>query len=176
MTTGGGLPGFVPGLDGYSVLPRGRYTCTLPDFEARFVHGLPDSGRRERIYADFLDLAAAQAAHGLIVDSYWLAGSFVSAKLNPSDLDLSTVADQSRSLHLVPGWDQLILFKNRWKTENCPTLGRTLLLDEYGFVKKSDLDPDVQGYRLARGYWDDWWQRSRETKEDLARGYVEVIW
>lgn len=70
----------------------------------------------------------------------------------------------------------MILFKNRWKTENCPTLGRTLLLDEYGFVKKSDLDPDVQGYRLARGYWDDWWQRSRETKEDLARGYVEVIW
>jgi hypothetical protein len=64
----GALPGFVPGMDGYEVLPRGRHSCTRAEFETQFVHGLPDSPRRELIYADFLALAGAQAAHGLVVE------------------------------------------------------------------------------------------------------------
>ncbi|WP_157788855.1 DUF6932 family protein [Rhodococcus rhodochrous] len=167
------IPDFVAGPDGYSVLPPGRWTCTTDDFKARFVQGLPDAPRRKQIIEDLEEYQRQQQACGLVVTSYWIDGSFTSAKLNPGDIDVTAIIDGAASSptgnahHWInPG--------SQWKSIPHPDVGRTLLVDGFAVVKVPDGHPAMSDYQQMRGYWDDWWQRCRGTGEAESKGYVEV--
>lgn len=173
------LPGLVPGLDGYDVLPRGRHTATLEDVHEHFVATRPDGARRKKLLDDFTDYVSLLGRLGLAVDCVWLDGSFISGKANPGDVDMTPVIDAVRSSPdpaiLEDIEDVWITPKHRWKRTPVPGLGRAVELDVYGVVKVPDGHPAYSAYVASRGYWDDWWQRSRATGQALVKGYVEVV-
>lgn len=167
------LPTMEPGADGYPVLPPGRHTCSRRQFENRFVKGL-DPVRRELV--DDLDqYAEQQARHGLVISTYWIGGSFVSGKAHPGDLDFTAVIDGAASSPDPAALSDWTNPRNHWALHVHPDVGRLLRLDAFGIVKYPDGDPRIHVYHQARGYWDDWWQRSRASGQALARGYVEVV-
>lgn len=110
-----------------------------------------------------------------MVSAYWIGGSFVSGKDRPADIDFTAIIDGGSS---TPDSSALADWTNpakKWAHQVHPDVGRLLQLDAYGLVKLPDRHPGMDDYHQTRGYWDDWWQRSRATGEALARGYVEVV-
>ncbi|WP_216911295.1 DUF6932 family protein [Nocardia noduli] len=167
------LPDFVDGHDGYQVLPPGRWPCTAEEFEKRFVSGLPDEPRRRQIFEDVEEYQRQQARRGLTILSYWIDGSFTSAKLNPGDIDVTAVVDGATS-QPTSDWKDWFDPTDRWKSVVHPDVGRPLLVDGFGIMKLPDSHPAHRDYLLTRGYWDDWWQRCRGTGAATSKGYVEV--
>lgn len=167
------LPALIRGPEGHDVLPPGRWTCTRSEFEAVFVRR-PDEGvRRKRI--EDLDLYAdLQKRKGIAVTSYWIAGSYVSTKTTPGDIDITAVIDGAAS-NPTSGANDWITPKARWQHQIHPEAGRLLKVDGYSITKVVDSHPGADDYYRLRGYWDDWWQRCRITGSKLARGYVEVV-
>jgi hypothetical protein len=166
------LPALVPGPDGHDVLPPGRWTCTRAEFESVFVR--PDIGVRRKLIEDLDVYAEQQLKNGLVVTSYWLAGSFVSSKTFPGDIDVTAVIDGSASTPSAGAHDWMTP-KDRWKHHIHPDVGRLLLVDGYSITKVPDTHHGLDDYHRLRGYWDDWWQRCRVTGAKLARGYAEVV-
>jgi hypothetical protein len=177
MTRAGGsklpsLPPLIPGPDGYSVPPPGRWTCSRAQFEAEFMIGRAPI--RRRLVEDLDTYWNQQTRHGLAVLSYWIGGSFVSDKAQPGDIDVTAIIDGAASVPDKSAADW-INPRRRWKTQIHPEVGRLLLVDAFGLIKYPDRHPRLPDYHRLRGHWDDWWQRSRATGEALTRGYVEVV-
>jgi hypothetical protein len=173
------FPEFVPGADGYEVLPRGRYRCSVNDLRNHFALGLPDEAIRLSHIADLIDYLGALASIGLALDSVWVDGSFVSRKINPGDIDCSPVvvgADSSPIPEEIPDLEsKWIVPKDRWKYAEVPGIGRTVRLDVYGFVMLPDGHPAAMTGKAMRGHYDEFWQRSRGTGDTTAKGYLEVV-
>lgn len=167
------IPDFVDGHDGYGILPPGRHTCTAQEFEDRFVSGLPDEPRRRQIFQDLEEYQVQQSRRGLSVISYWIDGSFTSAKLNPGDIDITAVVDSGTS-QPAPDWQDWFSPGDHWKVNIHPEVQRPLLVDGFGILKVPDEHPAAREYLELRGYWDDWWQRCRGTGPATSKGYVEV--
>lgn len=166
------LPSLVAGPDGHAVLPPGRWTCSRADVEAVFLRA--HRATRQRLLDDLDIYAEQQARHGLVVMSYWIAGSVVSDKRRPGDIDFTAVIDGPASTPdfsarawLSPG--------RTWQHNVHPDIGKLLRVDAYAVVKYADTDPRIGVYHRLRGSWDDWWQRSRATGQALTKGYVEVV-
>ncbi|GAJ83640.1 hypothetical protein NBRGN_065_00360 [Nocardia brasiliensis NBRC 14402] len=168
------LPDLVAGAEGYSVLPPGRWTCTRDEFRQQFVNNLPDSTRRKQLTEDLDEYRRQQQACGLVVMSYWIDGSFATAKLNPGDIDITAIVDGSAS-QFTPAARDWLNPGPRWKSLAHPNVGRTLLVDGYSVVKLPDQHPEAWVYHMLRGKWDDFWQRCRATGEATSKGYVEVM-
>lgn len=129
---------------------------------------------RKRLFDDLDVYAEQQALHGLVVSSYWIGGSVVSDKRLPNDIDVTAVVDGPASTPdpaaaawLSPG--------STWKHNIHPDIGKLLRIDGFAMVKVPDSHPAIGDYHRLRGYWDDWWQRSRASGEALTKGYVEVV-
>lgn len=170
------LPELIDGPDGYKILPPGRHTCSFSQFESRFVtERIVDHARRSRILEDFLAYRDQQLRCGLVVTSYWIDGSFTSDKVDPGDIDITSLVDgnASRPAGDFASW---LNPKDYWKVFVHPHVERTLLVDGFAIVKYPDAAPQelLDNYLKMRGYWDDWWQRSRNTGDRESKGYVEV--
>jgi hypothetical protein len=182
-------------------LPLGRYHATLSEVHSRFVvhSDFEGSPTREAIWQGFI---AYMAAWGCLEDTMapylggerlilttWLAGSFVSSKFDPDNLDLTLLIDGERaaSCQGKPGINQLKKLTYRdgmlevFKVSPC--------LIRYHYFRSPFLQhivgrPEVQEYVVLRGAFDDFWQRARPeglpkgepTPATAAarRGYLEV--
>lgn len=168
------LPAWVPGPEGYDVLPVGVHRCLLGDVVSECAKGRPDELRRLGLLRDLTMYVQKLDAVGLAVEAVWLDGSFVSGKINPGDIDCSPIIDYAGSdpdPAELPGlWERWIHPRNRWKHEPVPGLGHTVGLDIYGFVSF----PDPQESADVRAHWQRWWQTSRASTGDLDKGLVEV--
>lgn len=179
MSTAGGpsslpsLPPLAPGADGHAVLPPGRWSCSRSDFESVFLVGR--SAVRQDLVDDLDTLWEQQTRHGLVVLAYWIGGSFVSDKPYPGDIDIAAIIDGPSSSPDPSALSDWVNPGRRWKSQVHPEVGRLLNVDAFGLVKYADSHPRISDYHQLRGYWDDWWQRSRTTGEALSRGYVEVV-
>lgn len=183
----------VPSFNNEGHLPLGRYSCSLNDFEDAFVTAamFEKSESRTNLFADLL--AAIEMLNRLseeLVESIWCGGGFASAKLDPSDIDVTFILNR-RALELLPETDRARLKKVQLRG-GFKQIG--IRVD--GFFMTRDVIPnpwsgqgnvteEASPYLTRRGAWDDWWGRSRvvgtpEGKPLLAdaiprRGYVEVI-
>ena len=87
------IPAIRPGED---ALDLGRHPTTMAEFEARFVTH-PDfasSTTRSGIWQEW-QAATDYLRQQLPVAAVWIGGSFVTAKLDPSDLDCTYLLDHS---------------------------------------------------------------------------------
>lgn len=89
------IPDFVPGPDGYDVLPVGRHVCTITEMVAACVTGRADEEDRLELLADWNDFRTMQVRAGLSPLVYWINGGFVTMKTGTSDIDFLTIFDGS---------------------------------------------------------------------------------
>lgn len=171
-----GVPELV---DGH--LPMGRWVSSPDEVEAAFV--ADDSGVRPDIWAEWTTLRdALRSAVGAIA-SCWMAGSFLSDKRSPNDIDCLWIIDADL-------WDRALNSGNPRLAAfllNCAGNG---VKSAYGMRIDSfvlewfptpgpNRPPDAESYYGHRGYWDNLWVRMRDSDSRLdsipRRGYLEVI-
>jgi hypothetical protein len=187
------------GADGY--LPCGRYRVDMdeawsllvdaPAFGASVTR--PDLWDGLTSYVLTFEAIQERLAGLLegrpIIQHLWLGGSFVSAKLDPDDIDLTVFTD-SQALEAIKGREGSKWIKSAFQ--------RDKVRAEYGLephqvkyvavphvFRPQELTADGMEYFRDRGRYDDWWQRCHppgvDAKEEPtvetaapARGYLEV--
>lgn len=176
-------------------LPPGRHPTTLAEIACQYVdHArFRSSLTRRDVWSGFLSYVAAwelaeRELGGQVVIAWWIGGSFISAKRNPEDVDVTPVLDQDFLDSTVgkPGMGHIKkLVGNRqsvrsaFSVEPFPlrwqALPATLFPD--------NLSPANQQMLAQRGGLDTWWQRLRPPGPKMAptvpsvfaeRGYLEV--
>lgn len=171
----------------------GRQRCTLDCVEAEFVSAPKFAGSttRRKVWEDF-EAALELLKSAVKVHAVWLAGSFISAKLDPNDIDAVFVIN-ARDLGRRAAADQQVVasFIDRVSTGSgtvAPKHG--LKVDSFLLHWSPIPDLDLKNnanhmiYAANRGYWDDFWCRNRtgqkyhpSTWKDAlpSRGYLEVM-
>jgi hypothetical protein len=194
----GGILHAIPPLDPETGhLPPGRYRTTLNHIRHRFVDhpDFTNSTTRPAIWDGFINYLVAwrdsqeQFDHQ-ILHTLWIAGSFISDKLNPSDIDVSPVYDEGvisdlagsqgiRKVKRLVGHRKKLV--EQYKVEPFPIPWRSL----ESTLLPMNLPEHEQNYLARRGGLDDWWQRIRPDGSEgpslapsvsSARGYLEVTW
>lgn len=174
----------IPSLSSTGFLPLGRYQATREEIHHRYVEEI-SSDRRTLIWEHFENVYNLVSA-SIPICSIWIAGSFMSDKVEPSDIDLLFIFKESdidarlsdpsfysmiidlgdNSLNSIYGW----LIDTRWiiwTPNSLPSFTlRTALADQYAL----------------RGFWDEFWSRRYTVKDEmhpedanLRQGYLEVI-
>lgn len=88
----------IPSLDSEGFLPTGVHDCTLEEIGARFG-AFQGSDRRPELFAR-LKAFIAEAKASAIIESVLVDGSFVTAKLEPNDIDLILLVNRSHDFTL----------------------------------------------------------------------------
>lgn len=186
----------IPELLPSGHLPPGRHPATLPEIEERFVTATDFAASRTRaeIWEGFLSYMTAwdeaeQALGTPVLRAIWLAGSFISSKLDPSDIDVSPIYDK----HVMdahagrPGiggvkrlFEQRTRVVDEFKVEPFAlpwlSIASTLLPERLPSAERDAL--------TVRGGVDSWWGRMRPPGERVApvppttladRGFLEVL-
>ena len=119
----------------------------------------------------------------------WLAGSFISPKFDPANLDITVLlnGDLAASCRGKPGIGQLKKLSHRDGMLKTFKVSPCVVRHHYfrsPFQPQIVGNPEVEEYVMMRGAFDDWWQRARpdgapkgEPTPDTAvarRGYLEV--
>lgn len=197
------IPAF--GINGH--LPLGRYNVTLEQVEDRFVSDPAFADSRTRLecwlglqsYIGLWGLiekkAAAVLADRRLLKTMWLGGSFISAKPNPNNVDLTLFLDGDLLLECskVGINSQISKLSHRdgmlQRFRVSPTIVRYRFAHSPWdmFNAKRQLgayEPEHFSYVGLRGCFDDWWCRIRPEGEDKTspsletggwvRGYLEV--
>lgn len=169
------------------LLPLGRHVCSADEVEIAFVKDISffGSATRSAIWRDWND-ALATLRSAVTVHAAWLGGSFTTSKLDAKDIDVTFVINgEDARQRSAPEQQIITLFTNQGQVKSVLSLN----VDSYILPWECLADPaqgtnPFQGlYYPTRGYWDDWWQRARQTPkgsppvpEDAVprRGYLEV--
>lgn len=192
----------IPDLDASTGhLPLGRYRTTLTEVHARFVahSDFEESPTRQTVWDGFIaymiawrrieDRLAPELDDRRLVMAVWLAGSFISLKPDPHNLDVTVLVDGelAESCRGKPGIGGILRLSHRdgmldtFKVSPCVVRHRYF---RSPFRPQLVGNPDIEDYVMMRGAFDDWWQRTRPagvqkgepTRETAAarRGYLEV--
>lgn len=159
------------------VLPLGRYSCTLDEVRERYVPKGDEN--RTAIWNGFLEtIDFVKSTVGSLAE-VWIGGSFITDEVHPHDIDVVFFFKEER-LGAVsqPGTFVLNLLAG--------CFGRDKRLNEYvdGYlviVQPTEIEnQDPEGWISARGYWDQFWSKTRFGDDDVrwlypAAGYLEVM-
>jgi len=186
----------IPDLQDNGHLPPGRYRASLDEIYDRFVvdDRFASSATRYGIWDGFLNYLAAwldaeqRASSGQVLKTVWLAGSFVSACVDPGDIDVTPVVDRgalkavegrpgSKALKMLIGHRERIVERFKVEPFHLDWIATASTL------RPSAADSAVRDYLARRGGLDDWRQRVRPPGPKEAptvehceprRGYLEV--
>lgn len=158
------------------VLPLGRYSCTLDEVQERFV---PDNDEnRKAIWQAFLlVLKLVQSTIGDVAE-VWISGSFITSEKHPHDIDVLFLIKEEilSKMSREGGFVASVLGRH---IAGVPRLNE--LVDGYLLVvPPTETDgTDVSIYTSSRGYWDQFWAKTRFDGDDSrwhypAAGYLEV--
>ncbi|WP_431606702.1 DUF6932 family protein [Mycolicibacterium neoaurum] len=174
VVTGASFSGALSQADPYLLQP-GRYPYSFG--EVRNHWGF--NSHRNDLLDGFLKLLT-EVQSVVPVCAVWLAGSFLTSKDMPGDVDVTLVVP-ANDLRNLQGATRLLVTPS-----GLQRLARTLNVRVDAYVlpweclpQPDPNDPDHGRYLMTRGYWDDWWMRLRSTTPAEGalprRGYVEVI-
>lgn len=168
-------------------LPPGRFRLSAQEIQDVWVDAsaFALSTTRQLIWSQWVEAAAALRG-AVPVCVAWLGGSFLSDRIDPGDLDCVWVIDDVllATAKMNPQAERLIAFFSNNQL-------RDVGLEVDSFVlpwrRRPEIAPrdELDGqYLRRRGYWDDFWQRTRSgtkgsapTRTDAVprRGYAEVV-
>lgn len=171
----------IPALTTSGDLPRGRYCASVDDFEKRFVTdpAYEESKTRTQVWSDFNDLVELIKRLRVRVPAAFIGGGFVTATVDPSDIDAALFIDMSKITKPET-------FEAVAEYVDDPKNDRGLQFDAFliPWHPTGTQEGGHPQYLPARGTWDDFWQR-KVAKADRdphqrshampVRGYVEVI-
>ncbi|MED7930427.1 hypothetical protein SMD20_39810 [Nonomuraea sp. LP-02] len=155
----------LPSFTEEGVLPPGRYQCSPGGVKRRFVEAFSHTSNRSTIYDEWRSHRAAMKQLAPVLYQ-WIDGSFVTNKLNPSDIDVVTFVDG-------PAYDRLPRWRRDVITELCNSHGQLAYsrVDSYIVSVFPDGDHRSALYQSDRDYWSGAWSRFRPG---MAKGYLEV--
>lgn len=173
----GDAPGRVsiPGLNADGLLPPGRHSATVDDVRAAFVDSFPASPNRVELLEAWIGL---RRDIELLVSPYrqWLDGSYVTAKLEPGDVDIVTFIDPTLIGRLTP------LEQKALSVLLDPVQSRSTRRCHSFFVPWISL-AHVEGHKTAQGeaFWHRWWSgvSPKAPFQDprfrtVQKGYIEI--
>lgn len=160
-----------------TVLPLGRYSCTFDEVRERYV---PDGDEnRATIWDGFMKTVDLVKATVGSLAEVWIGGSFITGEEHPHDIDVVFFFKEEKitAVGNAGGFTLNVL---------AGKLGPTQRLNEYvdGYlviVQPTEIEnKDPQGWISARGYWDQFWSKTRFSDDDVrwlypAAGYLEVM-
>ena len=178
-----------PAIDAATgTLPVGRFPATLAQVKATYVDApeFAGSSTRSEIWDDFDD--ATRVLRDIVPVAYvWIAGSFTTDKLDPDDLDVIYWCED-RLVDLVTDVRDKQILELFAKNQVRHTTGYRLdtRYGRWHVHPEADRMPKAEhmSYAAIRGYWDDFWLRSRSgaktdplVRDDALprRGYLEVM-
>ena len=159
------------------VLPLGRYSCSLDDIQERYVPD--DDENRSAIWDGLLTVVnLVKETIGSIAE-LWIGGSFITSEENPHDIDVVFFFKEDRIKSVDSrGAFLLNLLSGRYGSD----LRISSYVDSYMIVvPPTEFENDTkQGYTPWRGYWDQFWSKTRFEDDDKrwlypAAGYLEVM-
>ncbi|MDA1191119.1 MAG: hypothetical protein O3A46_05465 [Candidatus Poribacteria bacterium] len=104
----------IPELNDFGLLPPGIHDCTLDEVQERFGR-FQTSDQRVQLFGKLNELVANLRASRLVT-SLMIDGSFVTAKHNPSDVDIVIgTAEQLSNVGLMKPMDYNAVSRNRIK-------------------------------------------------------------
>ncbi|MEU5203278.1 DUF6932 family protein [Streptomyces pseudogriseolus] len=181
MTT---APEFVAATN---CLPPGRYAMEPAGVERRFVtcEEFADSTTRAALWREWNEhLTLLETVTGNKIARAWISGSFVSAKIDPKDIDC-TYFIESTDYDALDSEDREIL-QNLIDVKWCHK--RRMRIDPYlvplvsGLkfwqLEREDLfSPTARASFQSIGLYDEVWGRLKGEEDGLSRrrGYVEVL-
>ena len=170
----------IPPLLDTGFLAQGRHTCTVEEFHDSFVadQRFENSTVRPTIWASWVE---AQSVLHSLVPTYaaWVGGSFVSAKVDPDDMDSVFIVDDHALQKIEDGeLKHLVMMFARGGEFHKPA-GRaldTFLLPWTAILASGALTPVSQeNYYNLRGYWDDFWQRIRSGSKLSPPTFLDAV-
>lgn len=170
----------IPAFEANGSLPLGRFSCNLQEAKQFLVSGAPfnDAPNRATLWTIFEDSLQRMHSIRCKIPSVFLGGSFVTSKIDPSDIDAAYLVDRSTivSDQTLGKLDQI------FRAINQEVFIDAFLIPWHPTNLKLE-DSYFDMYYMERGKWDDFWQRS-VVKEDRVpwqrfhafpkRGYLEV--
>ncbi|WP_420077019.1 DUF6932 family protein [Streptomyces sp. JL3001] len=122
-----------------------------------------------------------------LIHRLWLGGSYVSSKLNPSNIDVAVLVNTPGEKRIKgkprAGWMTKAFDRNDVLPEFRVSSLRISYRPVRSVFKSRTLAAEDQDYLRERGAWDDWWQRCRPPgakgaptleSAEPRRGYLEV--
>ncbi len=154
-------------FDGNGNLQAGFHDWTVEEARKRLVNTFPESRTRERIWSGYVRLCRELV---VIIEEceHWLNGSFVTAKVDPGDLDLLVVVDKEKTDALAgeagEAFDALV---------NAKTTQGTHLCDSYPLFRLAAGLRGYEEYVIQRAYWRGQFGFDRNER---PKGIVRVQW
>lgn len=162
-----------PGLD-EPILPVGVHRASVTEVKASLVDPFHDSSTRRQIFTGWLMLRATVSGIVPVLHEY-IDGSFVTARPNPGDVDLSMWVEAD-ALNVLDASGQAVmsyLFGSTSRDE----VKRTFRCDPY-LVARCDpghpVYPRFQHMLWTEDHWAAYKDRAGRVRPGVNKGYVEV--
>lgn len=159
------------------VLPHGRYLATMDELEKTYVP-IADANRRA-IWDAFQQVTdIVRQVYGKLA-AVWLGGSFITSEEQPHDIDVVYLVDESSYGKGIT--DSRGQFVTQVLLRRSPATDKlNPLVDAYLFPVPPTTIDNNYNYSAARGYWDQFWSKTRFEGGDKrwlypAAGYLEVM-
>lgn len=174
------------------LLPPGRYATSLAELRSGFVldERFAASGTRAGLWAEWEDHRALVDAVAGGVSRVWVSGSFVTGRLDPTDIDVTYFLDARQYEGLSP--EDKAYLEECTEVAWCQAHG--MRIDPYLLtlpeeqpvwrLTRGGFLPGAEGCYAGIGVHDELWQRCSEkdgfgpnpgTGPGRRRGYVEVL-
>jgi hypothetical protein len=153
----------IPPFNEDGHIPYGFHPSTLKEYKERFVTEFTNSETRNYIFTEFIGYSGFLLSFNLATEK-WMSGSFTSAKLNPSDIDMVVLYDGIKyNGHPNENeFDFFFLSRSGYKD----LLHHTIYLAVY-----PEKDPRYQLYKREYKKWRDFFSI---TRDDKPRGLVVI--
>ena len=159
------------------VLPLGRYSCSLDDIRERYVPD--DDENRSAIWDGLLTVVNLVKETVGSVAELWIGGSFITSEESPHDIDVVFFFKEDR----IKSVDSRGAFLLKLLSGSYgPDSRINRYVDSYMMVvPPTEFENDAsRGYTPWRGYWDQFWSKTRFEDDDNrwlypAAGYLEVM-
>jgi len=192
----------IPPFEANGHLPLGRYSASVAEVQARFVDDPMFAGSPTRLdcwrglstylalWSQYQKQVVAALEGAPLVKCFWLAGSFISDRVDPNNIDLTLFVngealDRAKSAGL-PVTRPLERLSNRSSALTRYRVSPIII--QYRYFRSpfpGNFDPTEAEYMRLRGGFDDFWSRLRQEGQDKQapsretgdwkRGYLEVI-
>lgn len=146
-------------------LPPGIHDMVVADIQQHFVAGFPTSTSRKQIFQGYEKHRSELATLGIDLHQL-LGGSFISTKLDPSDIDLVCFADSNVVDNLPQAQKELLA-----QLTAGPETKASHLCDAYFCPTVPDTDPLFNKVRAARKYW---MGEFGFDRQDIPKGLVST--
>ena len=160
----------VPEFDEAGYLPEGRHEATADEVREALVDQFPQSETRPMIHEGWRRHYQA-LEHLVPVEKQWIGGSFVSAKVDPSDIDICSFIDGPTYDERPEPVRDLVDYMTAHKITQA-----FWTCDSYPVVVYPEGSPGHDAYKAAVEYWHGWWGKTRADADgnQRLRGYLEV--